>query len=333
VDTNPGAEFSEQAAVQAGGVGPFSGRLPDSLVFPFRTAFAPRLGVALRLPKQTVLRAGFGMNYTVGQYATFATTMAHEPPFANQQTNEETDAKGSPTSACARNTPVDCYTLADGFPSPPTAGTPGNYALDPHYHLPYVEVWNIDVQKSLPWGIVLNVGYNGSKGNHLDIASAPRATASSLGTDPTNLVFNYDQAAAFSKFTAGTLRVNKRLTGGIALGANYQYSHSIDDAGSVGGTSTVVAQNWQNLGAEEANSSFDQRHKVSGTYLYELPFGKDKHWVTGGVGSHILEGLSVSGSYTIATGSSLTPSYQAEWPTWRAAPPVRCAPIAFPESP
>ena len=33
--------------------------------------------------------------------------------------------------------------------------------------------------------------------------------------------------------------------------------------GRVGGTSTVVAQNWQDLLAEEGNSSFDQRHKVT----------------------------------------------------------------------
>jgi hypothetical protein len=73
----------------------------------------------------------------------------------------------------------------------------------------------------------------------------------------------------------------------------------------------VVAQNWQDLRAEEGNSSFDVRHKVTGTYLYELPFGKDKYWVTSGAGSHILEGFSVSGSFTFATGMPLTPSYQA----------------------
>jgi hypothetical protein len=53
------------------------------------------------------------------------------------------------------------------------------------------------------------------------------------------------------------------------------------------------------------------RHRVSGNYLYELPFGKDKLWATSGVGSHILEGFSVSGNFTFATGTSLTPSYQA----------------------
>jgi trimeric autotransporter adhesin len=300
VDTDPAAEFTHAAEVTAGGAGPFSGRLPDSLVFPFSTALAPRLGIALRLPKQTVIRAGFGMNYTVSQYATFATAMAHEPPFANEQTNEVTNTCPGETS--------DCLSLANGFPAPATTG---NYAVDPHYDLPYVQVWNIDVQKTLPWGVVVNAGYNGSKGNHLDITSAPGRDPIT-GASHSGVDFNYEQSVAFSKFTAGTLRVNKRLSNGIALGANYQYSHSIDDAGSVGGTSTVVAQNWQNLQAEQGNSSFDLRHKVSGTYLYELPFGKDKHWLTTGTPAHVFEGFSASGSFKFATGSPLTPAYQAE---------------------
>jgi hypothetical protein len=312
VDTNPSAGFTGVAEAQAGGVGAFSGALPDGLVFPFRVAFAPRLGLAYRLPKQTVVRAGFGMNYTVGEYGTFASTMArqpmvNDPMFVNEQTNNvATDAAGNPTTACAQT--ATCFTLAQGFAAPNTAG---NYALEPHYPMPYVQAWNIDVQKTLPWGVVLNVGYNGSKGNHLDITSEPRATPSSPLTNPTAQVFKYDQAVAFSKLSAGTVRVNKRLSKGISLGANYQYSHSIDDAGSVNGTSPRVVQNWQDLQAEEGNSGFDIRHQVSGTYLYELPFGKDKFWVTTGMGSHILEGFSVSGSYNFATGSPLTPSYAA----------------------
>jgi trimeric autotransporter adhesin len=312
VDTNPSAGFTGIAEAQAGGAGAFSGELPDGLVFPFRVAFAPRLGLAYRLPKQTVVRAGFGMNYSVGEYGTFASTMArqpmvNDPTFVNEQTNNvATDAAGNPTAACAQT--ATCFTLAQGFAEPDTAG---NYALEPHYPMPYVQAWNIDVQKTLPWGVVLNVGYNGSKGNHLDITSEPRATPSSPLTNPTAQVFKYDQAVAFSKLSAGTVRVNKRLSKGISLGANYQYSHSIDDAGSVNGTSPRVVQNWQDLQAEEGNSGFDIRHQVSGSYLYELPFGKDRFWVTTGLGSHILEGFSVSGSYTFATGSPLTPTYAA----------------------
>jgi hypothetical protein len=303
VDTDPFAAFDLNPPVEVAPGGSYSGgRLPDSLVDRFRTALAPRMGVAWRLPRQIVLRAGYGVNYTVGQYATFASTMARQPiavqpSFVNEQTNEATVAGE--------------LTLADGFRPANANIVPGNYELDAHYHLPYVQAWNLDVQKTLPWSVVLNVGYNGSRGNHLDVTSAPRATPSSLNTDPTNLIFNYEQSAAFSKFNAGTLRVNKRLSNGISFGANYQYSHSIDNAGSVGGTSTVVAQDWQHLNHEEGNSSFDVRHKVTGNYLYELPFGKDKFWFSSGVGAHILEGFSVSGSFTFATGMPLTPSYQA----------------------
>jgi hypothetical protein len=306
VFTDPTDAFTSVSEVQSGAS---SAGLPHSLVYPFKVAFAPRLGIALRLPKSTVVRAGFGMNYAVGEYATFANEMAHEPPFANVQTNNVTlNANGSGPPPCATTLPTTCSSLTDGFPAPDSVG---NYALNPHYSMPYVEVWNLDVQKALPWGVVLNVGYNGSKGNHLDITSAPRATPAHPLTNPTSQVFTYDQATAFSKFSAGTVRANKRLTHGFAVGANYQYGHSIDDASSVGGTSVRVAQNWQNLDAEEGNSSFDIRHQVSGTYLYELPFGKDKFWLTTGTASHIMEGFSVSGSYGFATGLPLTPSYAA----------------------
>jgi hypothetical protein len=46
--------------------------------------------------------------------------------------------------------------------------------------------------------------------------------------------------------------------------------------------------------------------------LYELPFGQDKFWFTSGTASHVLEGFSVSGSYTFATGTPLSPYYAAE---------------------
>jgi hypothetical protein len=232
--------------------------------------------------------------------------MVHQPPFANVQQNSAT------------TTPIS---LTNGFPVPETSQVP-TYALAPHYSLPYVQVWNIDVQKTLGLGILLNLGYNGSKGTHLDITSAPLpcsmdgvfvpcqtyngAPASTL--EP----FKFEQSRAYSSFNDGSIRLRKRLQKGVSLGAYYQYSHSIDNAGSLGGTSTVVAQNWRDLAAEEGNSSIDQRHKVTGDYLFELPFGKDKAFLTtGGFASKALEGLSISGTFTFATGTPLSPTYQA----------------------
>jgi hypothetical protein len=313
VSTNPAGGFTTETEVTTGTSG-----LPGSLVYPWHKAFRPSVSLAWRVPKlkETVLRAGFGMNYTVGQYATFASAMAHQPPFTDEQTNQEASGNTA-SSACARTAPESCFTLGKGFPS---AATLGNFALDPHFPLPYVQAWNLDIQRTLPWGIVMNLGYNGVRSNHQDTVIAPRAIPSSPLTDPSvcngstdcyPLNFTYEEAESFSKFNAGTVRVNKRLTGGIALGANYQYSHSIDDAGALGSVGGVGVQDWQNILGELGNSTLDVRHTVSGTYLYELPFGKDKYWVTTGVGSHILEGFSVSGSFQFATGGWLSPSYQA----------------------
>ena len=307
VATNPDGGFTSETEQTAGMNG-----LPNSLVLPWHKAFQPRVGLAWRVPKikQTVVRAGFGTNYTVGEYAGFANTMAHQPPFTDEQTNQEA-VGNTASSACAKA--GTCFTLANGFPAPATIG---NYALDPHYGLPYVMAWNLDIQKTLPWGIVMNVGYNGSRSNHLDVKLAPRALPGSPGTDPLNPVtnqpiqFTYDEAAAYYKMNAGTVRVNKRLSKGISMGANYQYGHAIDDATSVNGSGGSLVQDWQNPAAEEGHSVLDVRHQVSGTYLFELPFGPDKFWVTSGVGSHILEGISVSGSFNFATGSWLSPGFE-----------------------
>jgi hypothetical protein len=297
VDTNPNGGFTSVGQLVAGATSPNYGPIPDSLVYPYRTGFSPRLGLAWRVPKvkQMVVRAGYGLNYTVGEYSTFATNFAYQPPFVNEQTN-----------VCPLTATTPCYSLADGFLS---GNAQGVYALDPHYRVPHVQVYNLDVQKTLPWGIVLNVGYNGSMGGNMDIKIAPRESPSSPVTNPGYVPFNYLEDGAFYHFNAGTVRVNKRLTHGFAVGANYQWSHAIDNAGGVGGNKPINAQNWQDIGAEVSNSTIDQRHTVSGTYLYELPFGKDKFWVTSGTASHILEGFSVSGTFTFATGTPLNLTY------------------------
>jgi hypothetical protein len=242
--------------------------------------------------------------------------MAHQPPFTNEQTNQEA-VGNSASTACAQTVPISCFTLANGFPAPNIVG---NYALNPHYGLPYVMAWNLDIQKTLPWGIVMNLGYNGSRSNHLDVKLAPRALPSSPGTDPSianpnplnpqPVPFEFDEAAAYFKNNQATVRVNRRLSKGISLGANYQYGHAIDNASSVNGSGGSVVQDWQDLAAQEGHSVLDVRHQVSGTYLYELPFGEGRAWATSGVPEHILEGFSISGTFNFTTGGWVSPGYE-----------------------
>ena len=243
--------------------------------------------------------------------------MAHQPPFTNEQTNQEASGN-SASSACAQDGANDVL-HAGGWIS--CAGhTLATIALDPHYPLPYVQAWNLDIQKTLPWGIVVNIGYNGTRGNRLDTVLAPRAIPSSpanrppvcngsLGCYPLN--FTYDETASFSKFNAGTVRVNKRLVEGIALGANYQYSHSIDDAGAVGGVGGVGVQNWQNLPRRKGNSSFDVRH--TGERNLSLRAAVRQGQVLGDDRRGFAHAGGIFGfrHFKFATGTPLTPSYQA----------------------
>jgi hypothetical protein len=280
--------------VLSGGIGKYTGKYPRDLVYPERNNFSPRIGIAVRAAKDTVVRAGYGINYAVGQYAKFIQEFAFQPPYADVQTNE--------TTAGAQ------ISLANGFPSPQEEG---NYAVNKHYRLPYVQVWNINLQRRLPLGIVLNVGYNGSKGTRLDIVDAPGRNANS---SLSGVLYDYEDSVAFSNYNAMTLSVRKQLQRGIALAATYTYSHSIDNASSIGGnggTTSVVAQNWQNLLAEESNSSFDIRNQVTGNFLYELPFGPDAHFITTGWLAHSLNGISLSGTFDFASGEPLTPHYEA----------------------
>ncbi|AXC09578.1 hypothetical protein ACPOL_0193 [Acidisarcina polymorpha] len=285
--------FTEVQRVLPNGIGPISGqRYPHSLIYPERNNFSPRLGLAWRPFRDTVVRAGYGINYTVAQYGNFIQDLAYQPPFANVQTNEVTSGAA--------------ISLANGFSGSQAAA---NYAVNKNYRLPYVQVWNLDIQRSLPLAIVLNVGYNGAKGTRLDVLSAPGIYNNAPAS---GVFFDFEDSVAFSNFNALAVRANKRLQNGISLQMTYTYSHSIDDASSVGAASPKPAQNWQNILAEESNSSFDIRHQAKGSFLYELPFGPDKHYLSNGNwASHAFGDWSISGSYTLATGSPLTPAISA----------------------
>jgi hypothetical protein len=69
-----------------------------------------------------------------------------------------------------------------------------------------------------------------------------------------------------------------------------------------------VVQNPFDLSAERSVSSFDQKHKFTGTWIYDLPFGDGHRYFTKGAMSHVLDGWQWSGDFTIASGLYFTPS-------------------------
>ncbi|MGB0008019.1 MAG: hypothetical protein WBP97_13070, partial [Candidatus Sulfotelmatobacter sp.] len=92
-----------------------------------------------------------------------------------------------------------------------------------------------------------------------------------------------------------------------ARGGGGGESSSSTSSGSSAGASNV-AQNPFNLSAERGLSSFNQTHKFTADYLWELPFGHDKRWLTGNTPWRaILGDWQWSGDWTIASGLPFTP--------------------------
>ncbi len=286
LDVAPG--FTAVAPVLPRASGPYTGTFPATLVEPDRNNFAPRIGIAWKLGKSTVLRSGYSIQYNNAQYAQMVQQLAFQPPFSFTQTN----------IAAA---PGD-LSLANGFP-PPSASVTNNYAVDKDYRLGYVQIWNLNVQRELPASIMLDFDYTGTKGTHLDLVTAPnRGAAGPL--IPGVQAFLFETSAADSIMHAGSIRLRKRMQHGVAFGASYTYSKSLDDASSIGGVgSPVVAQDQFDLAAERGLSSFDQRHRFTADYVWELPFGTNKTWLNrGGAAANILGDWTFSGNATIASG-------------------------------
>ncbi len=282
-----------------------------SLIHPDHSMYSPRFAVAWRPQsksvwlKETVIRAGYGINYNTGQFATFARLLAYEPPFALSENNLL--STGNNPTGCTNAT----LTFASGFNCSGKLYQ-NSFGVNPNYRLGLVQVYNADIQRTLPSGIVLNVGYNGSKGSDLDVTRAPNHTASAV-TTPNAVSFRYEDSIAASHFNALTVNARKRLQSGISLQATYQYAHSIDNASSFGGGSNASSiQNDARLDLERSNSSFDVRHKLTGNWIYELPVGPNRRFLNkGGFVAAALDGFSLSGNFTFASGRYFTPSYQS----------------------
>src|SRR6202012_1387189 len=150
-------------------------------------------------------------------------------------------------------------------------------------------------------------------GNDLDLVGSPNGVPTSINplgntTAGTIVPFDYETSQASSRSNQLIVSAQKRQQKGIALGATYTYSHTIDNASGVGGAVGTPIQNFYRVDLEEGNASFDQRHNLTGNWVFELPFGPNRAYLNkGGVMAKILDGYSLSGTFTFATGLYFTP--------------------------
>jgi hypothetical protein len=112
-----------------------------------------------------------------------------------------------------------------------------------------------------------------------------------------------------STYNALEAKLERRFHNGLNLLASYTYSKTITDADTAFSTETGFnsnvfgAQNPYNLKGEKAVSYQDIPHTFVLSYLYELPVGPGKKYLTHGVASKVLGGWQVSGIQRYQAGS------------------------------
>jgi hypothetical protein len=242
---------------------------------------APRFGLAYSIDDKTVLRGGYGIYNLLFQRAGSENQIALNPPYLRQTT---LTAQG--------NQPA--FLLQNGFP--PDLLDPANInlklshirAVDPSSPMPYVQQWSFGIQRQLPAQFVLTADYVGTKSTHLDIIHDLNQYVNGALPYPNFGYLEYQQSLGNGSYHGLEASVQRRFQNGLSMNVAYTYSKSIQ---------TTYAQS-----LVRGPSGFDVPQRVVASYLYELPFGKNKPLLATGVGAALLGGWRTAGVYTFSSG-------------------------------
>ena len=266
--------------------------------------FAPRIGMAYRLSENTVIRAGYGMNFDPlpfsrplrGWYPIVINSAFTASGFGWATTFE----KGVPN-------PVgpDLSSGVVTLPQDVSERSPWGYI-----HRGYEQSWNFTVERKLPLNLVTSVGYVGTHSVHLladrDInAGFPGSGTANLPFAPLfgrTIATNMWDGYLSSNYHSLQVAVNRSFSKGLMLKGAYTYSKAIDYTDDDGWAS--VGWNWAPVfQRNRAPAGFDRTHVLQMGWVYELPFGKGKMMAKSGPASYVLGDWQVNGIFSAYTGT------------------------------
>src|SRR5207249_1925234 len=150
--------------------------------------------------------------------------------------------------------------------------------------------------------VVIDMAYVGKRGTH--IGTSDRDINQPInGVKPYPLFgpISFQEARGKSVYHGLQSRIEKRTSAGLNLLVSYAWSKLLDDVGSVR-DSYNIRQEW-GPGVEDA------RHRLMTSFVYALPFGQGKQFLSNisGVGNTLLGGYELSGVVHVNSGSPVTP--------------------------
>ncbi len=312
--TNPLSSLSGTATY---GVLEFAGEgaNPVGVGDPNLNKLGPRIGAAYQINEKTVFRGGYGIIWapqsTLGSPYAPAAFSATTPYVATNN--------GFATSANSLSNPFPAGLIKPvGTAAGSLSGIGQNVSVwSPAAKSPYIQQYSFDIQRQLPSGIALSVGYLGSRGTHLawnQNQNVLDPTFFSQGTQLNKAVPNpfYGKGGtgvignatipayqlllpytAFgnvtfsatdlnqSRYDSLVIKAQKRISYGVSFLATLTWAKSFDyaSAGNVLMAGPSGVQNPFDLRAERSLSQFNAPLVFATAVTYALPFGRGQQFL------------------------------------------------------
>jgi len=269
----------------------------------FSFAYQPHFFKAFFGDGKTVLRGGFAVNYDFFFNNILANTAATVP-----------NSFGVTNFGVSLPAETDPRGIAKfGVGSLPTTGTPDPFAtintIPTDLVNPKTYVYNFSIQRELPFNLIADVAYVGSRGTRLFINEQLNPGVGGFDT----LIRAFSNRGSViartnggdSSYNSLQTRLDRGFSYGLLMRFAYTFSKAIDNVNSevfttTGGTS--VGSDPFNRRVDRSVASFDVPHRFVATFIYDVPSP-----IKNGLGRALLGSYSIAGTYRLQSGNAQSP--------------------------
>ncbi len=297
---------------------------------PYRTDwnnFGPRFGFAWKPggSGKWVIRGGYGLFYEMPSTSANQATLGFEISGAASSPN----AGITPAFLFQDGPSVDTSKppLDDSFGAVPVGSKAKTNVVfyEQNRRTGYASHINLGVQRQLPGNTVLEIFYTGNLSRKLPIGTMNinQVRPEIMGPDTSGQAFRpfpqflnvqvRSTSIGSNNYHAGSIRVEKRLSQGLAFLSGYTWSRSIGDASNATTSEFGNNQIWQdvyNRRLDRGPDALDVIHRATFSSTYNLPWGQGRRWLTDGILSKIIGGWNVGAIMILQGGGPFTVTMQ-----------------------